>query len=201
MSSAASFYRVDLDRRTTCAMIAREQNWQGFDEYAFTEPGYVTSWPNGASTKVDFVVEERHTERLMDYLDIPPRLVAVSSQARSIIESVATGSVQFLPILAFHRADGRSLGTYWVMNVLDIVSGLSFPHTKWIGHPSTPAHETAVANILRPALVGEAVKGHHLFRLMVNRRPFRLFASEQLRQALIADNAADGFGFERVLVI
>lgn len=202
MPSAYQYYELDLNRHTeTCAMVARRQNWQGFDEYAFTEPGYVSSWPDGVSTTVDFVVAEGYTEHLTDYLAIPPRLGAVSYRSRVIIESLAPQAVQFLPIQAFHRADGRRLGTYWIMNVLRMVAGLNFKHTKWIGDPSPPSSETAVANILKPALIGEAIKAHHLFRLVVNGSPYRLFASEELRQALVAANAADGFGFEPVLVV
>jgi hypothetical protein len=203
MTQREMWYRIDLDRDASCSMIASRVDWGDFDWRRLNRLGRIDAWPADATAHVAFVVEEGSSERATDYLDIPSVTIpAISGRARRAIESVVGPTrVQFLPIELFAKADLRTLGNYWVVNVLDSVAGLSFERTKWIGKPSTAGQINARDNILRAVIAGRIVHGHDLFRLDVNGLPFRLFASERLRDAIADADSADGFEFEPVLVV
>jgi len=184
------YYEVWFDDTDPRSMFSQEEDLRGIDRWIIYKGARISDWPE----EVTFYVRG---ERAEDYLfSALPGWVLVSERVREAFEDCEIKGVQFLPVNVRHKENGSSVGTYWILNVVDVIEALDWERTRWL-HPERKFDdEHPILDVVSIALDLDAVRGADIFRLKVKSDVTTgVYISERLKTCLDAANATSGFKF------
>ena len=92
-------------------LSCRKWEFEGFDEYRFYDDKTIQDWPKNITFEFDGDVVE-------DFLIGGLHWKIVSEKVRQVFLKLNVQGIQFLPVRVIYSKTGKSIGTYWVINVL-----------------------------------------------------------------------------------
>ncbi|MCL2512373.1 MAG: hypothetical protein FWF08_00610 [Oscillospiraceae bacterium] len=134
-----------------------------------------------------------------DYLDNSKDWLAVSKKFMDLTKGLIKDSVQAFPIKVVNIKDKSENFDYTVLNIVDLVDGLDLENSVYrvIKFPPGFNDDHTFNSIIKYAIKGETVGGHHIFRLKDSDAP--IFVSETLKD-IIQKNNLTGFDFLEIKV-
>jgi hypothetical protein len=170
------------------------QGRQGeIDSNAFDKDKLIREWPSN-------IVFSMKMLREPDDIFVPGLCPwAISGRAKQIFERYDQGQVQYLPVSVIDVSDGKEIGPYWILNVLKVIEGVDYEHTRWVDPILREKDEYPSLNILQEALRREAVSGAHIFRLSIFGKSSReVYVSSVLKQSLEKEGASKQISFVHI---
>jgi len=141
-------------------------------------------------------------ERPVNFLMCTGHIKAVSDNVKNIIEKIAKGAAEFLPI-QFYYEDGRPYTkmTYWVCNTLAIVDALDWDKTVWT--ETTPPNREdpdALLMVIKPRMYANKVANNHFFRILIsNWVSPKVYVSRELKRAFEFEKCTVGIEFTPII--
>jgi hypothetical protein len=166
------------------AFIARNYDFQGFNEDTLSESQYISTWP----LNVRILVKGKNP---VDNLFCPLKpWLLVSKKVRKIFEDNMIQGIQFLPVI-IELQNGFELPGYSILNIIRLISGLDYEHTTWLTDQKWNV-EYPQLDIFEIALTQTLVDGNDIFRIKQSQT--EVFISKRVKSLLVAEKVS-GFTF------
>jgi hypothetical protein len=170
-----------------------------FDEnlMVYSQEPLISRWPENVTINVDGSVP-------VDFLVITPSLSVVSDRVKVMIEQIAGGEVEFLPI-KIHIVGCNPITElmYWAIHILNVVDALNWEHTRWTVTPPPMRNDPmATLRIIKPCFRLNKIQSINIFRFEVSNiiKP-SIYISKKLKEALENESYTVGMNFTPVKTV
>jgi hypothetical protein len=187
----------DLFEKNDNLIWWKSMDTKGFDEYKMMDGIPLSNvWPGNVIVYVTGEID-------VDLFRGGPYYKIISDKVRDIISHKWSDSTEFLPVKVVHHESKKEFGSYWVLNVVQVLEALDEENTMWnVGHPPPPDERIPHASYIKPALKREVILGKGIFRIRwrdsVNGAAN--FITNELREDLQKAHATLGMDFLPVKV-